>query len=247
MRNIWTIARREYDLYFINPIAYIVFFTIMLVLGIVFALNVLNASQSGLYGGYVPDSSMITNPMVFMFVLSAPAITMRLLAEEQRMGTMELLLTAPVRDVELVLGKWLGAFLFILTLVIMTLVFPLMLNQFTIPGIDWKFMISGYLGVLLVVSAFLGIGVGISSMFSNQIAAFFTTLIVLVILWWLIGAPASLLGQGGELFRYLSMQTHYYDTMARGRIFLEDIIYYLSLTSLGIFVGTISVELRRWR
>ncbi|MBN1305418.1 MAG: ABC transporter permease subunit [Anaerolineales bacterium] len=247
MRNIWTIARREYDLYFISPIAYIILFTMMLVLGIIFGVNVLGASQAGVFGGYVPDTTMITNSMVFMFLLSAPAITMRLLADEQRMGTMELLLTAPVRDVELVLGKWLGAFMFILTLIVMTLVFPLMLNQFTVPGIDWKFMLSGYLGVLLVVSAFLGIGVGISSMFSNQIAAFFTTLIVLVLLWWLIGAPANLLGKGGELFDYLSMQTHYYDSMAQGKIFLEDIIYYLSLTSLGIFIGTISIELRRWR
>ena len=247
MRNIWTIARREYKHYFISPIAYIVAFTIILSVGIVFALNILQANQPGQYGGYAPDTRIITGPMIFLFVLSAPALTMRLLAEEQRTGTMETLLTAPLRDWELVTGKWLGAFLFMLTLIAITLIFSFILHQVITPGIDQGLMISSYHGVILVIAAFLGIGVGISALFSNQLAAFFTTLITLVILWWLIGAPANLFPAGSDLFRYLDMQGHFYDTLNRGIINLSDVIYYLSLTALGLFTGSMAVEIRRWR
>src|SRR5574339_372649 len=123
MRNTWIIAKREYNHYFISPIAYVVAFMILLTVGIIFAINIYffvqNAFQSF---GQVPDISPITGAFGFLLVLSIPAITMRLLADEARMGTLELLLTAPVRDFELVAGKWLGGFLFILTILAVTLV-----------------------------------------------------------------------------------------------------------------------------
>ncbi len=248
MRNIWTIAKREYDHYFISPIAYAVAFTILLVLGIIFAVNLWyytnNAFQS--YGS-VPETSSITGAFVFLLVLSIPAITMRLVSDEHRMGTLELLLTAPVRDYELIVGKWLGGFLFILTLLAVTLIFPLILNGLVDPGIDQLSVLTSYLGVLLVASAFLGIGVGISAIFSNQIAAFFVTMSTFVFLWWLIGFPADLAPAGGDVFKYLDMSTHFYDTLNQGVIALGDIIYFLSLTALGLFLGTTAIEMRRWR
>jgi ABC-2 type transport system permease protein len=169
------------------------------------------------------------------------------MADEVRMGTMELLLTAPVRDFELVVGKWLGAMLFILSLLGISLVFPLMMAPLVSPSLDYMSMLSGYLGVLLVASAFLAMGVGISALFSNQIAAFFTTLVVFVILWWLVGAPANLLQQSGEFFRYLDMAGHFYNSFNSGIIPLSGVTYYLSLTALGLFIGTTAVEIRRWR
>jgi ABC-2 type transport system permease protein len=247
MRNIWTIAHREYKLYFISPIAYAIFFTILVILGIVFGLSLLQANQASFYGGYVPDIQIVTGPMVFLLLLTSPALTMRLLAEEQRLGTMELLLTAPIRDWELVLGKWLGAFMFMLTLTAATLIFPLILNQVITPGIDQGMMVAGYVGLILVSAAFLGIGVGISALFNNQLAAFFTTLVVLMVLWYLIGAPASIIPAGSGLFNYLDMQGHFYDSMYRGIINISDVVYYLSLTALGLFTGSIAVEVRRWQ
>jgi ABC-2 type transport system permease protein len=249
MRNIWIIAKREYDHYFISPIAYVVAFMILLTTGIIFAINVLYFIQNAFQAfGQVPDIGSITGAFGFLLVLSIPAITMRLLADEARMGTLELILTAPVRDFELVAGKWLGGFLFILSILVITLVYPLILHFLLVsPGIDQQLVISSYLGVILVAASFLALGVGISAIFTNQVAAFFVTLSAFVILWWLIGFPAQLLqGTGGEVFRYLSMQTHFYDAFNRGSISLADIIYFLSLIALGLFIGTTAIETRRW-
>lgn len=249
MRNIWIIAKREYDHYFISPIAYVVAFMILLTVGIIFAINVLYFMQNAFQSfGQVPDIAPIMGAFGFLLVLSIPAITMRLLADEARMGTLELLLTAPVRDFELVAGKWLGGFLFILTILAVTLIYPLILHFVLVsPGIDQQLVISSYLGVILVAASFLALGVGFSAIFTNQVAAFFVTLSVFVFLWWLIGFPAQLLqGTGGEVFRYLSMQTHFYDAFNRGSVYLTDIIYFLSLIALGLFIGTIAIETRRW-
>jgi len=249
MRNIWIIAKREYDHYFISPIAYVVAFMILLTTGIIFAINILYFMQNAFQSfGQVPDTSPIMGAFGFLLVLSIPAITMRLLADEARMGTLELLLTAPVRDFELVAGKWLGGFLFILTILAVTLIYPLILHFVLVsPGIDQQLVISSYLGVILVAASFLALGVGISAVFTNQVAAFFVTLSVFVFLWWLIGFPAQLLqGTGGEVFQYLSMQTHFYDAFNRGSVYLTDIIYFLSLIALGLFIGTTAIETRRW-
>jgi ABC-2 type transport system permease protein len=247
MRNIWTIAKREYNLYFISPVAYVVAFLFMAIVALIFAINIVSVTLNQFGFAPAPDSRIVTGPMAFLMLLATPALTMRLLADEVRMGTMELLLTAPVREYELVVGKWLGAFLFMLTLIGASLIFPLMMQQVTDPGIDQMLMMSGYLGVILLASAFLGLGVGISAIFSNQVAAFFTTMVTFVILWWLIGAPANILPGGSEIFRYLDMSNHFYQSFNEGRITLAGISYYLSLTALGLFIGTAAIETRRWR
>jgi ABC-2 type transport system permease protein len=248
MRNIWTIAKREYAHYFISPIAYVVALLFLGTIGLIFVLNIL-ALSSNPYGGTTgaPDVRVITGPMGFLLLLATPALTMRLVADEVRMGTMELLLTAPLRDYELIIGKWLGAFFFILSLVTVSLVFPILLNRMVTPGIDQLQMIACYLGVLLVAAAFLALGVGISALFSNQIAAFFTTLVLFVVLWWLVGAPADILITGGDVFRYLNMSAYFYNNFNEGIISLSGIVYYLSLTGLGLLIGSSAVEVRRWR
>jgi ABC-2 type transport system permease protein len=249
MRNIWIIAKREYNHYFISPIAYVVAFMILLTVGIIFAINVFYFMQNAFQTfGQTPDITPITGAFGFLLVLSIPAITMRLLADEARMGTLELLLTAPVRDFELVAGKWLGGLLFMLTILAVTLIYPLILNNLVTPGIDQQLVISSYLGVILVTASFLALGVGISAIFTNQVAAFFVTLSVFVFLWWLIGFPAQVLqGSASEVFRYLDMKTHFYDALNVGNIRLSNLVYFLSLIALGLFVGTTAVEVRRWR
>ncbi len=251
MRNIWVIARREYNHFFASPIAYVVSFVILLTLGIIFGLTILIYSQNSLNGGFggpppAPDISGITGTYVFLLVLTVPALTMRLVADETRMGTMELLLTAPVRDWELVVGKWLGSFLFMLTLIAVTLIYPLVLNSLETPGIDQSQMMTAYLGMILATAAFLAVGVGVSSLFSNQFAAFFVTLAVFVILWWLVGFPAQYVQSGGDIFTYLSMQDHFSNSLNTGVINLSDIVYFLSLIALGLFTGSAAVEARRW-
>src|SRR6188474_1944041 len=181
MRNIWTIAKREYNHYFISPLAYVVAFIILMPLGIYFAVIVFATSQQAFSGAPPPDISPITWLFCFLLVFTTPVLTMRLISDEARMGTLELLLTAPIRDFELVVGKWLAGFLFILSVLAITLIYPIILNgiaigSFTIlpslvsPGLDRQLMFSAYMGVILVAASFLAIGVGFSALFSNQIA-----------------------------------------------------------------------------
>lgn len=251
MRNAWTIARREYHRFFTSPIAYVVAFVMLLTLGIMFAITIIYYRQNALGGGGygappTPDVGGITGTFAFLLILMLPAITMRLIADENRMGTMELLLTAPVRDWELIVGKWLGGLLYMLTLIATTLVYAFILNALESPGIDQQQMMTSYLGLILVSASLLALGVGISAMFNNQIAAFFMTLGVFVFLWWLVGFPANYVSSGSELFSYLDMKTHFYDSMNMGVINLSDLVYFLSLTALGLFAGSTAVEVRRW-
>ena len=247
MRNIWTIAKREYDNYFNGPLAYVVAFAILLPLGIYFALIMWVSSQSAAMGGPAPQSAPINWLFVFLMIFLSPALTMRLLSDEARMGTLELLLTAPIRDFELGAGKWLGAFMFVLALAALTLVFPLIINNYVTPGLDWMAVISSYLGMILITAALLSLGTGISAIFTNQFAAFFVTLGLFFFLWFMVSLPASYLEQGGDVLNYLSLSTHFSQSMNNGTINLGDIVYYLSLIALGLFTGTTAVEIRRWR
>ena len=249
MRNVWTIARREYSRFFTSPVAYVIAFVVLFTIGIIFSLTVYAYSQNAFSGSggpaTAPDISGITGTFTFLLVLSVPALTMRLVADENRMGTIELLLTAPVRDWELIVGKWLGGFLYMLTLIIVTLIYPLILNFYVSPGIDQRLMMSAYLGLILVSGVFLALGVGMSALFTNQIAAFFVTLGLLVFLWWLVGFPAQYVTAGAGIFQYLDLRSHF-DALNGGTINLSDLAYSLSLIALGLFVGTSAVEARRW-
>ena len=248
MRNIWTIAKREYNHYFISPLAYVVAFIILLPLGIYFAVIVFATSQQAFSGAPPPDISPITWLFCFLLVFTTPVLTMRLISDEARMGTLELLLTAPIRDFELVVGKWLSALLFILTILAITLIFPIILHFMLVsPGIDQKLFLSAYLGVILVAGAFLALGVGISAIFTNQFAAFFVTFGLFFFLWFLVSLPANLLPSGGDALNYLNMSSHFNEGFNAGNINLSDIVYYISLIALGLFVGTTAIEVRRWR
>lgn len=247
MHNIWTIAKREYDQYFSSPVAYAVAFFILLVIGAIFYFFGLVAASA--QQGSAPGVDIVTYPLATMLVLVVPAITTRLLAEERRLGTIELLLTAPVRDWELIVGKWLGGFLLMLTIVAFTLVYPVILNQLIDPGIDQGPLISGYLGLILMCAALVAIGVFVSSLFSNQIAAFAATMGLLIFLWWILGPvsrAAGSLGTASDIINYLDFNNHYFDNLVRGVIDLKDIVYYLSVTALALVFGTVSIEVRRW-
>ena len=243
MRNIWTIAEREYRHYFTSPIAYAVAFVILLILGILFYSNLL----SYVYYNAAPGIQISVGPLVTLLLFTTPALTMNTMSDEQKSGTIELLMTSPIRDVEIILGKWLGGFLFLLTVLLVTWIFPVILNQLVSPGIDQGVLVTSYLGLVLMSAAFVAIGVAISSFFNNQIASFFLTLGVLLALW-MIGFPVEASGgSGGGLLKYLDLGNHFFETFFVGVIDLKDVIYFLSLTVLSLFLGTTSIESRRWR
>ena len=243
MRNIWTIAKRELRQYFNSPIAYAVMFLVMLVQGLIFYVNYYFSSLQQ----YVPDIRMILSPMVTIFMFTTPAITMRLLADEQKSGTLEVLMTKPIRDWELIVGKWLGAYLFYLLIIVFTWVYPLILSFMVKPGIDLGLVLAGYLGIILMVAAFIAVGVFASSLFSNQIAVFFTTLGILL-LFWLIDYPGQAFGgAAGSVMQYLGLTGHFFNSFYNGVIEVKDLIYYLSMTIFALFLGSASIESRRWR
>jgi ABC-2 type transport system permease protein len=243
MRNVWIIASREFRHYFISPIAYALATMLYLILGGIFFINVYYGLQTG---QITPDGRIVIGAMVTILLFTTPGITMRLLSDEYRMGTMELLLTAPVRDWELVVGKWLGAFGFMFVVLAITWVYPLILHRMTSPGIDQGTLVAAYVGLLLMVGAMLAIGVFISALFRSPVAALFVTLGVMLGLW-IVGGLASSGGTLGQLAGYLSFVDHYYNNFYLGVLDLGDAVYFLSMTALALFLGTQVVEARRWR
>jgi ABC-2 type transport system permease protein len=242
MRNIWVIASRELRHYFISPVAYTVATMLFLILGGIFFINI----YFGMQGGEItPDGRMVVGPLVTILLFATPALTMRLVADEYRMGTMELMLTAPVRDAELIIGKWLGVFEFMLVLLLVTLIYPLILHRMTVPGIDQGVLVATYIGLALMSAALLAVGVLISALFKNPLAAFFVTLAVLLLLW-IASGMASGTGVGSEIARHLSIVDHFYDTFYRGIISLTDVTYFVGLTAIALFLGTQVVQARRW-
>ena len=172
---------------------------------------------------------------------------MRTIADETRSGTLEIMMTSPVRDWELVIGKWLGTTLFYLILLAITWVFAFMLNLIVTPGIDQGLLVSNYLGLFLLTGLFISIGVFASSLFSNQIAAFFTGMGFLL-LFWLIGLPAQVMGiYGNSLLSYLDIGSHFYNSFYLGVIDLKDVTYYITGIALFLFLAKAAIEIRRWR
>jgi ABC-2 type transport system permease protein len=244
MRNAWTIAKREFNMYFASPVAYVVAFGILLVLGFwFFFFNFIAAAQMG----QPPDATMTLRLFITLGFFFIPAVTMRLMSEEQRTGTLELLLTAPLREWELVLGKWLAALGFVSLLISLTVVYPLILNRYMTPGVDKGVLAAAYLGLWLIMGSMLAMGVFVSSLFANQIAAFFG-IMALEILMWAIGgaadyAPAWL----AEFLRQLDVSDRFYSNFHSGVVVLADLVYFASVIIFFLFLATRVVESRRWR
>lgn len=244
MRNIWTIAKKEYASFFYSPVAYVVGAVVFLVMGIFFSFDL----NSAITYQYTPDFTYELDILIFPLIfLAIPILTMKTLADENKSGTLELLLTAPVRDYELVVGKWLGTFLFFMSLILLTWFYPIVLNFIIDPGIDRSLVLANYLGVSLMASAMTAIGIYISSLFKNTIAALMASLGALLVLW-LISAPAQFFsGAVADIFTNLSITGHYYNSFRSGMITLSDVAYYVSMTVLALFLGTRSIESKRWR
>jgi ABC-2 type transport system permease protein len=238
MRNIWTIASRELNAYFVSPVAYVVSAAFLLVTGLLFSLIITSTMDASLR----PTFSNIT----FILVLLAPALTMRLLAEEQRMGTLELLLTSPIHDWQVVVGKFIGSFvLFIVMLLAPTLLYVVLLMAFGQP--DFGPIVASYLGVLLLGGAFMAIGVFTSSLTQNQIIAYILGLVILLILW-ISGSMTQIVGGGavGDAVNYLAITQHY-DSFLTGVIDTPNVIYPLSVIVVSLFLATQVLQTRRWR
>jgi ABC-2 type transport system permease protein len=251
MRNIWTVARRELGAIFVQPIAYVVAVFITLFTGYLFAGQltdfVLRAAESSQFGPVSPPTAdQILLTFNFVMIFFAPAFSMRLVSEELKSGTMELLMTLPVRDGQVVLGKWLAALLFYLSIVALTLVYPLVLVRFGNP--DLGPIVSAYLGVLLWGGTLLAIGVLASALTEDQISAFMIAVGINLLLY-LMSIPADLVTTDPRIttiFTELSLRDHQTGFMS-GLITAKDVLYFVCVSAVFLFAAARVLESRRWR
>ncbi len=237
MQTIWILSKREFRSFFDSLIAYIM---LVLFLGIsgfftwLFGSDVFLVGQASL-GAFFS----IAYWTLFFFI---PALTMRLLAEEIRSGTIELLLTRAITDRQVVLGKFLSTFMLIVVALVFTI--PYVITIGSIGNLDLGAVISGYLGLLFMSAAYISIGLWASSITRNQIVAYLLSLFIGLFFHLLFGILATgFSGLPGQLFTSLSMREHF-DSISRGVLDSGDLVYFLSLIVLGLFLSEVSLAKR---
>ena len=253
MRNILAIAQRELNAYFASPIAYVLIGFFALLFGWFFYVPLAYFQQQSMNMGMNPTQALNINQMLIgptlmnttvIMLFLFPLVTMRTYAEEKRSGTIELLLTSPVTDVQIILGKFLGAMLLYVAMLAVTLIHLGLLFIYGEP--EWKPIATGYLGLLLMGGSFLSLGLFISSLTRNQIVAGIATFAVFLMLW-VINWIGTFVGPTMQtVLTFLSLTDHF-DDFAKGIIDTKHVIYYLSFMAFGLFLTAKSVDSERWR
>jgi ABC-2 type transport system permease protein len=253
MRNILAIAQRELNAYFSSPIAYVLIGFFALLFGWFFYVPLAYFEQQSMNMGMNPGQALNVNQMLVgptlmnttvIMLFLFPLITMRTYSEEKRSGTIELLLTSPVTDVQIILGKFLGAMLLYAAMLAITLIHVGILFIYGEP--EWKPIATGYLGLLLMGGSFLSLGLFISSLTKNQIVAGIATFAVFLMLW-VVNWIGTFVGPTMQtILTHLSLTDHF-DDFAKGIIDTKHVIYYLSFMAFGLFLTAKSVDSERWR
>jgi ABC-2 type transport system permease protein len=252
--NTWTIARKELSSYFRSPIAYGVMCFFALITGFFFYSAVrfflAQSLQATMMGQSVPlnvNEWVVRNVLSNMSVVGLfiiPMITMRLFAEEKRTGTIELLMTSPISNLEVILGKWLAALVLYLSMLALPLLSLLTLFAYGKP--DWRPLAIGYLGLILQGGCLLALGTFVSTLTKNQIVAGVAGFGICLLLWvmdWVSSFDSSPLY---KVISYLSVTSHY-ESFSKGVLDSKDAIYYVSMMVLGLFLTARSMESMRWR
>src|SRR3989454_92022 len=253
--RIWPIFKKEMRLYFTSPVAYVVVAIFALIAGYffysIFAFFTLASMQSMMNPAMarelnVTDSVMrplFSNISVILLLLM-PLVTMRQFAEERRSGTIELLLTYPVRDGAVLAAKYLAALALYGLMLMLTLLYPGIVVAFA--RLEWGPVATGYVGLLLMGSTFIAVGLFASSLTENQIVASITTFGILLILW-IIGWSADYVGGAwGKVLQHLSILEHN-DNFAKGVLDTKDVLYYVNFIALALFLTLRALEARRWK
>ncbi len=254
MKNIATITAKELKSYFISPVAYVITTVFLVITGYMFysrissfslycfkmmnyskALETLNINYNVLRQSF---STMITTIMFMM-----PIMTMRIIAEEKKNKTMELLMTSPVTISEVVFGKFFALLILYAGMLLITIYMPLYASYYS--KVDWGPIISGYVGMLLLGSVFLAIGIFASALTENQIVAAlisFAFILIFVLIDWAANLAD---GQVAIVLKYLSLSSHSYNFF-KGVIHSKDVVFYLSFVAFGLFMSFRVIESKRW-
>ncbi len=235
MKHTLTIGARQFRSYFNGPVAYIVICIVMLTLGFFFWKTFF------LFGRASAREMFRWLGLILVFAL--PALTMGLLAEEKRTGTIELLITMPVTEAQVIVGKFLGVLGLYVVLLALTIFYPISVS--TLGNLDWGPVLSGYVGLLLQGSAILAIGLMASSWTDNQLIALFVALTLSVFFWVLDKFLPLLPTNAASVLEWLSFDSHF-QSMARGVIDLRDGLFFVSVTVFALALAFRALESRRW-
>ena len=231
-----TIAQRELKVYLTSPMAYIVICIFLALAGLFFSVLSSAAYYETSISGFLNWGSLV-------LLLMSAVITMRLISEERKLGTLELLLTSPIRDSELILGKFLGSLGMLAIMLGLTILYPILLEIYGDP--DPGPIISGYIGMFLLGMTCLSVGIFASTLSSNQIVSAVVAGGILFGLWY-IGVAAGYLPEAlGNVVQYFSLQ-YYYPDFLSGFIDTKGIVYYISITALFLFLAIRSIENSRY-
>jgi ABC-2 type transport system permease protein len=255
MKNVWFIAKKELMAYFSSPIAYAVIAVFMLLVGFFFYSLVwwfnsqsMQMAQNPYYAQQVNINQMVYSPLFhnisIILLLMLPLLTMRLFAEEKRIGTEELLFTSPVSVSQIILGKYLASLAVLAVMLLLTGLLSLFAFAYGNP--ETAPVLVGYLGLFLMGAAFIAVGIFFSSLTENQIVSAILTFGALLLFWILSWAASSAGGIWKGVLNYLSFFQHF-DGMTRGILDTADLVYYLSFSFFGLFLTHAVIQSRRWR
>ncbi len=237
MRNVWIIAKREFIAYFTSPIAYVAISVFLVVVGLKFFIvdEFFEVGQASL------RSLFDLLPIFFLFYL--PAISMRLVAEEKRTGTFELVMTLPVTDADIVLGKYFGALGFLVVTLLLTLLYPLLIGVLGNP--DYGIILGSYLGVFLLGAAYLAIGLMTSAWTTNQIVGYVLGS-VLAALFYFQDRLVGLFWEGAHRFMEFASMGAHYANFTKGVVDSRDLVFFVSVITFTLLMATFSLTSRRW-
>jgi len=255
MNNIWSIAKKELRLYFSSPVAYVIIAVFLFIWGFFFTSILrwfndqsLQLAQNPYYYQQVNINEMVFSPLMhnitifFLFLL--PALTMRLFSEEKKLGTEELLFTSPVSVSQVILGKYLASMIMLVVMLVLAgvaCIFPFLHGNPELAP-----LLNGFLGLLLMGSAFLAIGLFFSSLTENQVIAVILSIGTLLLLYVINWAAYSATGIWQGVLNYVSFFQHF-EEMTRGILDTKDLVYYLSVSFTALFLTQAVIESRRWR
>ena len=245
MSRTMAIFRRELASYFGSPVAYVMTTAFLLGIGVFFFWGIF-WQEIGIpfYNRKTVAVDTLFNAGHFLMLFLIPALTMRLFAEERRSGTIELLTTLPVRDIEIVLGKFLAAAGYLVLVLALTIVYPIYVAK--LGPLDWGAVLSGYLGLLLLGLGYLAIGLFASSLTEHQLVAFVVALGV-ALPFFFLHKVSFLFGVGaGNVLSFLSFREHF-DAIARGVIDTADVVFFLGVAAIFLFLAHRFIQGRKWR
>ncbi len=269
MHNALAIARKELSIYFTTPTAYAVFGGMTFIAGMMFLaalgyFQTLTLQFMSYQQGQMLEHLNLTDMVIYplfrnvgvIFLFMAPFLSMRLVAEEKSSRTFELLMTAPLRPWEIMLGKYLAALGLMLVAVGLLALFPVIVTVFGSSGtlidttgergpLEWSTVLSGLLGLFLAGGAMMAVGMFVSSLTESVVVAALVTFVILLVLWILGWQAGRMEGAGREILDYISMPSHL-DAFAKGAPALKDVVYFLSFMILGTFLTERAIEAQRW-